>query len=153
MRIIYIIFLTVLFSNCSIFEAKQTGNIKAKELVKREEYDKAITKLEEHIRERTKVKNKPKWENPYIYYLDIGDIYLKKNEPEKALKYFLVADSKKVDKAYINHRLRSIANYYVSKNQYEKAIKHLNSFKHRDELLFGLMLDRIAREIVEKEDH
>lgn len=143
----YLLLLFILISCSETTITKET-----KEQFNEKDFNKSILKLEEHITERLKVKNRAEWENPYIYYLDIGDLYLKKGNIKKATEYYLLADTKEVNKAYVNHRLRNIADFYMAEKEYNAAINHLNKYKYRDELLFGLMLDRLAREIVNSDE-
>lgn len=130
----------------------QSDAKKASEFRASKDYDEAIKAYIRHIDKRVKTKEKPEWENPYIYYLDIGDIYLQQENIEKALEYYLLADKENVKKTYVNDRLRNIGDFLVEKKEFERAIEHLTTYRERDPLLFDLMRDRIAKQIVAQED-
>ena len=125
---------------------------KADQLSKEKEYDKAISAYWEHIKNRERVPNRPEWENPYIYLLDIGDTYLEMNNVEEALKTYELAASHQVKDGYVNDRLRNIATWHENRGELDKAIEHLQKYRERDELLFDLMLNRLARKLVAEEE-
>ncbi len=137
-----------------IFACSHNNNYqltKALQATESKHYGQAIEYYQKHIKIRLKEKDRPKWENPYIYYLDIGDLYLMQKDPNSALTYYLDADEKKVEAGYVNDRLRFLAEYYYKNNEKQKAIEHLKKYKNRDPLIFGLMLNRIAQQIVAEE--
>ena len=108
----------------------------------------AIKLYEAHINYRLKLDDKPEWENPYVYLLDIGDIYLNKGDVESALKYYLEVELKKVDVDYINDRLKKVAYWHEENQNFFKAIEHLKLYRDRDPLIFDLILDRISKKII-----
>ena len=118
---------------------------------KQEKYEKAIEAYQLHINQRLAVKNRPEWENPYIYLLDIGDIYLSTNQPEKAREHYELAEQKEVKSSYVNDRYRHLARWHEEQGMLYESILELNRYKDRDPDLFNLILDRIAKKIVDKE--
>jgi tetratricopeptide (TPR) repeat protein len=119
---------------------------------KLKKYEEAIAAYREHIAERAAVSDRPEWENPYIYLLDIGDIYLQQGNVEQALTTYESAAEHDVKAGYVNDRLRYIASWYEEHGELEKAIEHLQKYRERDELLFDLMLNRLARQLVAREE-
>lgn len=125
---------------------------KADELSINKEYEQAIQAYQDHIKQRASIPNKPDWENPYIYLLDIGDIYLEMGMVEKALESYERAAQHDVKQGYVNDRLRYIATWYEEQGEIESAIEHLQKYREKDELLFDLMLNRLARKLVALEE-
>lgn len=144
MKYILILFLLA----CSNYTSHQT---KAKTHIQDKDYQKAIQEYEKHIEARLAVKNRPDWENPYIYLLDIGNIYLEQNNIEKALKYYEEAEAKNVTQGYVNERYLVVGKIYEKQGQLEQAVAHLAKYRERDPELFNLVLDRIAKELVRQE--
>ncbi len=114
--------------------------------------EKAIQKYIEHIELRLAEPKRPSWENPYFYFLLIGDVYLKDGDVEKALGAYETAEENKVESVLVTDRYRSVANWYHQRGQSDQALKILEKYRDRDPLLFDAMLDRIAREIVRREE-
>lgn len=146
-KTLYLIIL--IFLSCTPKPSIHHNN--AKELKEDKEFFKAIEQYQKHIDTRLAVKNRPEWENPYLYYLDIGDVYLEMNDEKSATKYYEMAEDKKVKPAYVNDRYRYVATWYEEKGDLKSALKQLKKYKDRDPDLFNLMMDRIAKEIVKKE--
>ena len=121
---------------------------KAKEAKDKKEYENAIYEYWNHINKRLAIKNRPDWENPYIYLLDIGDIYVEQGDIANATKYYEMAEEKGVKQGFVNDRYRFIASWYEEKGELDKAIEQLKKYQDRDPELFNLMLDRIAKDIV-----
>lgn len=142
------LFLSFLFflSGCLIVVA-DSHKTKSDNYVKEEKYPEAIKELEKHIDERLKAK-RPEWENPYTYYLDIGDIYLKQDQIDKALEYYNLALKSDVKKEYVADRMRTVAIYYEDKNEVKLAIEHLKKFRDLDPDFTDMMMDRLARKFV-----
>ena len=123
----------------------------AKNLKDAREYEKAIEQYQKHIQNRLNVKKRPDWENPYIYLLDIGDIYLEQSLPDKALETYEEAEKKKVKAAYVNDHYRAVASWYESKGELNKALDILKKYADRDPELFNMMMDRLAKQLVAAE--
>ena len=148
MRIEFVLLSFLFLMSCTNVSGRQ----KAAQLNQDKKYEEAITEYKKHIEARLAVKDKPEWENPYIYYLDIGDIYLEQDNLEKAMTYYKLAEENGVKQDYVNDRFRQIANWYESKGELKKALEHLEQYQDRDPILFNLMLDRIARKIAEEQN-
>lgn len=122
----------------------------AEEFSSKGEFERAISAYEDHIKARLD-SAKPEWENPFFYYLKIGDIHLRQNHPEKALSAYLTAKEKGIDKLMISDRLRALASWYEKNNQLEQALTLLTTYSELDPVLFNAMLDRIARKLSDQE--
>jgi len=125
---------------------------KAEEKTREGKYDQAINFYKDHIEERLESKSRPKAENPFFYYLIIGDLELRQNSVEEALAAYELAEEKGVDKGLVSDRFRFVSSWYEKKGEYEKAVEILTRYNDRDPLLFDLVRDRIVREIIEAED-
>ena len=126
--------------------------VKADEHVKNKNYQRAIEEYWKHIAERLAIRDRPEWENPYLYLLDIGDIHLEQGDVAEALRHYELAEEKEVKQRYVNDRYRYIARWYEQHGELEKALEHLKLYRDKDPLLFDLMLDRIAKLILEREN-
>ena len=146
----YFLTLILLVSACGFTPVPHSEN--AKQYVKEKKYNEAISEYEKHIKERLEIKNRPDWENPYIYYLDIGDIYLEEKDPGNALKYYLLAKEHDVKPAYVSDRMRYLASWYEEQGDLKAAIIHLKKYRDLDPTIFDLMLDRIAKKLVKQEE-
>ncbi len=123
---------------------------KAEEFTRQQNYKEAIESYKTHIAFRLAQEPRPSWENPYFYYLIIGDLYLKLEAPIRAIEAYEFAEEKQVEPGLISDRLRFVANWYAKDGQYEKAIELLSDYNDRDPILFDLTRDRLAREHVEE---
>ncbi len=150
---------TLMFCSCravvgsKFFRFGGTNYLEQAETLSREkDYDNAIIAYQKHIESRLNVKNRPDWENPYFYYLLIGDIELGQDQPEKALSNYLIGEEKGVHETLISDRIRSLSTWYIEHGRPEEAFNLLNKYRLRDPLLFDSMLDRVSKELVKKED-
>lgn len=144
LNIVLLIFLAL--TGCTPFtDASHRG--KADRYYKEGNFELAIHEYERHIQERLKISSRPEWENPYLYYLDIGDSYLGLERPEQALETYFEAENRGVEVRFINDRIRSLARWYEERGERLKAINLLKTYRERDSLLFDMMLDRISREL------
>lgn len=144
------IFLSIvlLISSCS----GSNSRVLATKYTKEKKYEEAIQEYRNHIQDRLSIADRPEWENPYIYLLDIGDIYLEQGNVDDALATYKEASEHEVKKCYIADRYRYVANWYANKGEIQAALKLLEEHREEDPLLFDLMLDRLARQLVEEED-
>jgi tetratricopeptide (TPR) repeat protein len=104
-----------------------------------------------HIESRLLVPDRPEWENPYIYLLDIGDNHLAEGDVREALRFYEKADGEGVDESYITDRIRGVSTWYEERGQLREAIALLKRYRERDELLIDMILDRLSRQLAEQE--
>lgn len=140
------------FCGCLLFSPGPSKLQKAEELSRQKKYDQAISVYHEHMNERLALKDRPEWENPYFYYILIGDIELGTDKPEDALKSYVEADQKGVDDYLVADRFRSVARWYEDKGELDKAIELLLAHRDKDPLLFEAMLDRLNKTKTIQED-
>lgn len=114
-------------------------------------YDEAIAAYQEHIANRLEVADRPEWENPYFYLLNVGDIELSRGHVDKALAAYEEAEREKVDLPLVADRYRAVASWHEEHGQLEKALEILTKYRDKDPLIFDSMLDRVARELTESE--
>ena len=148
MKKTFFLSLVLLFSS----GCRESDLQKADEALRRKDFAQAIKIYQRHISERLKVKDRPDWENPYFHLLSIGDIQLGRGDVDQALASYEQAEKEGVDKGMISDRYRFVASWYEKKGDLEGALKVLTKYQNRDDLLFSLMLDRIAKELVKREE-
>ncbi len=101
---------------------------------------------------RATLSEKPADENPSFYLLIIGDILLRQDKIDEAVKAYADADASKVHPGLISDRYRTAAHWYETHEQLEKAVEILKAHRELDPLLFDAMLDRVSRELTTREE-
>lgn len=147
-RLAFVLGIAPLIASCALQSPSHRD--KADSYFSEGSFERAIHEYERHIQERLKLFDRPQWENPYLYYLDIGDAYLRMNRPDQALSTYLEAEERGVEVRFVNDRIRSLGRWYEENGDSLKAIELLKEYRERDPLLFDMMLDRISRELVKK---
>ena len=122
------------------------------EALREDRFNDAIAAYQAHIEDRLAEDDRPAWENPYFYYLLIGDIELRRGEVDKALKAYELAESNGVADELVADRYRSVGRWYEEKQELQSAIEVLSRYKDRDPLLIEAILDRLAKELTRLED-
>jgi tetratricopeptide (TPR) repeat protein len=133
------------------FSSGPTELLEAEELSAEGKHDEAIAAYQEHIANRLEVADRPEWENPYFYLLNVGDIELSRGNVDKALVAYEEAERQKVELTLVADRYREVASWYEEHGQLEKALEILTTYREKDPLIFDSMLDRVARELTERE--
>lgn len=143
------------FSGCRLIGLGNSADyehLEAAEQFSREgKLDEAIASYREHMRYRLSLPDRPDWENPYLYLLMIGDLQLNQSKPDAAQASYELAEKNKVDSALVSDRYRYLASWYEKQGDFDTALKVLTTYRNRDELLFDVMRDRLAKELVKKE--
>ena len=119
----------------------------AEELTTEGKPDEAIAAYRKHISERLETVDRPEWENPYFYLLNIGDIELSRGNVDAALAAYEEAEREKVELPLVADRYRAVAMWYEEHGQLQKALDVLTKYREKDPLIFDSMLDRVAREL------
>jgi len=119
----------------------------AEELTSEGKPDEAIAAYRKHLSERLEASDRPEWENPYFYLLNIGDIELSRGNVDAALAAYEEAEREKVELPLVADRYRAVAVWYEEHGQLEKALEVLSKYREKDPLIFDSMLDRVAREL------
>jgi tetratricopeptide (TPR) repeat protein len=113
--------------------------------------DEAIAAYRTHISERLETTDRPEWENPYFYLLNIGDIELSRGNVAGALAAYEEAEREKVETPLVADRYRAVAVWYEERGQLKSALEILTTYREKDPLIFDSMLDRVARRLTEVE--
>jgi len=143
----------LLFGAISCSPTSSSRQLKqAEEFARMGQHQQAITSYANHIQERLKLENRAEWENPYFYYLLIGDLYLKMDQLDNAQRSYEYAEQKGVHESLVSDRYRFLAHWYEERGDYLTALEILARYRDRDPLLFDVIKDRVAREAVYQED-
>lgn len=124
----------------------------AEELSRKGQDDEAIELYKKHIQYRLALSDRPEWENPHFYEIIIGDLELRQGRLDAALAAYETAEREGVDHALVSDRFRHVARWYETQGKLNEAMDVLQRYRDRDELLFDLILDRIARRLVAEEE-
>ncbi len=120
---------------------------RAEDELSHKKYDEACESYRQHVETRLKAKDRPDWENPYFYYLIIGDIRLRQNKVKESLAAYEFAETKKVEPQLISDRFRHVAKWHEQSGDIEASMNILKKYRDRDPLLFDAILDRLAKEL------
>lgn len=146
-----VIVLTV-FSCCTgCFSSESAQLHAAEDLTTEGKPDEAIAAYRKHISERLENVDRPEWENPYFYLLNVGDIELSRGNVDGALAAYEEAERAKVELPLVADRYRAVAVWYEEHGQLQKALDVLTKYREKDPLIFDSMLDRVARQLTESE--
>ena len=125
---------------------------RAEQYTAEEKPDEAIAEYRRHMDYRLEVQDRPEWENPFFYLLLIGDLQLKKGDYEEALKSYEEAEKNGVDRSLVADRYRHAGSCLAEQGRLVEALQVLSRYRDRDPLLIDSMRDRIARELVAREE-
>jgi tetratricopeptide (TPR) repeat protein len=120
----------------------------AEKLRKRGKYQAAIEEYQKHIQARLENTDKEKDENPYFYYLLIGESYLRMEKLDKAEESYRQALEKSVNVTLVADGFRQIAQTYERRGDYDAAIDILRKHRELDDLLYDAQIDRIHKKSV-----
>lgn len=157
-RLSLCLLLFFLAAGCRAFFWGQNGShvssklSQAEELSRQGKYEQAIQAYQQHMQERLNYSGRPAWENPYFYWILIGDIQLGQGHVEEAIKSYQEADAQKVDAYLVSDRFRSVALWYEKQNQLAQALDFLSKYRSRDPILMDSMLDRLSKQLVQQEE-
>jgi tetratricopeptide (TPR) repeat protein len=115
-------------------------------------YEEALEGYRRHRDDRLGDSDRPEWENPHFYTLLMGDVELRRGDPEAALALYTQADQERLSSSLVTDRYRALAAWHLEHGQFEKALGVLKTHRARDPLLFDAMLDRVAKEMTRQEE-
>ena len=121
----------------------------AQKLRESKKFEEAIKEYKKHIQVR--LERKQNDENPYFYYLLIGDCQVELDKLDDAEASYLKALEHKVDQALVAERLRRLGTWYSERAKFEEGIDLLQRHRHLDPLLYDLEIDRLHKLLVAKE--
>ncbi len=148
--IIFLISLLILFHGCA--SQHEYSPFYAKELADDGRTDEAIAVYKLHIQRRLAEEDRPSDENPYFFYLAIGDIYLKKNDLLNARIAYETALANEVSHLSLADRFKQLADALGNQNKHDEAIELLKKYQHLDPLMLPLAIDTLHRQMIAKED-
>jgi tetratricopeptide (TPR) repeat protein len=155
---LYAALFPALLSGCSFyygfgtFEFSRNHRNQAESLTKEGRYQEAIAEYKLHLEQRLADPRRPADENPYFYYLMIGDMHLKLSDPAGAQTAYETARNEGVETALVSDRFRLLAQWYEERREHEKAIAVLHQFRDLDPLMFDYEIDRIHKTMVREEE-
>lgn len=122
--------------------------LRAEALRKEQQYELAIEEYELYVAQRKTVKDLPPEQNPFFYYLLIGDCRLALGQVEEAKVAYLTARDNGVEKDLVGAKLRNLAHWHEERREYDAAIAILQEFRALDPLLFDVDLDRNHKKLL-----
>jgi len=152
MRQLVVFIMFGVLGGCPVGFSSPSHLERSEEFSRQGKYDDAIQAYRKHMEYRLGVAKRPEWENPYFYLILIGDIQLGQNKVDEAVKSYKEAEEAKVDQYLISDRYRGVARWYEDRGELARAIQFLGEHRAKDPLLIDAMLDRLAKELVRKED-
>ncbi|MCC6953700.1 MAG: hypothetical protein IT290_06245 [Deltaproteobacteria bacterium] len=113
----------------------------------------ALEAYRKHFERRLSDPRRPSDENPYFYYLPIGDVLLQMGKAQEAKESYVTAKEHEVDAALVIDRIRQLADHYVTKKEYAEALKILRAYRSMDVDIFDADIDALHKKSVAEEDH
>lgn len=144
----------VLFaSGCALFGVyAQTHAQRAAELRTEGRPADAVAEYLLHIDERLARSGRDESENPYFYYLLIGDTYLETGDRERAKESYERARKEGVEKDLVADRYRRLAESFENANDLDGAITILREGRELDPEMLDFEIDRLHKKAIEAED-
>lgn len=144
--------LMALCQGCAVVDSSSDLVTRAEVAMEQGRYDEALESYRAHRDERLAAADRPDWENPHFYTLLMGDVELRRGNPEAALKLYTQADQEHLSPSLIDDRYRAVATWHLQSEQFDKALEILKAHRARDPLLFDAMLDKVAKRMTKNED-
>ena len=156
MLFVEVLFISLIVSGC-IFNRSLSLADKAKELADGGDYDGAIATYTRHIEERLENPNRDINENPFFYFLLIGDIYLAKKDYKAAESSYSLALMRSVNKELVADRIYTLSKAIINQNNLNTkdlntAWDLLGRYREIDPLMFDYYLSELHRTMIEKAD-
>lgn len=115
----------------------------AKSYEQKEEYQKAIEVYQQIIKNKSQI---------YIYYLLIGDNYLKLKNPDLAEDNYILAIENNAENEFIIDRIRLLARYFAEQNDFEQAIEILRKYRYLNPDSIDFSIDGLHKDSIKIED-
>lgn len=101
-----------------------------------------------HMKKRLNKENLKNSENPYFYYILIGDTYLDSDNIEMALSSYNEAKEKNVERSLLADRFKLIAKWYEKDGKYDQAFEILKSNRELDPISIDLAIDSLHKKYI-----
>jgi len=139
---------------CFLFGSSDRSShaMKAVKLREAGNFDQAIEEYRLHIATRAEDSSRPEDENPYFYEILIGDLYLEKKDPNRAIESYLIAKDKGVEIPLVSFRVRKVASYFREQGKLKEALDLLQKYRSMDDFQFDADIDELSKELVSIED-
>jgi len=134
------------------FLAAPSHLLRAEELRAAGKFEAAIEEYQLYIDQRIQRHDYTEADNPYFFYLLIGDSYLGMDDTAKAEEAYLKAKENGTAANLVAGKLRAIGQYYEVRGRYAEAIEILRKHRELDPLLFDLDIDRNHKNLIAAED-
>lgn len=156
-RITFSSFMIALLSGCYVFggvfgvhKQKSFAEL-AKEARESGDHVAAIEYYKKHFVSRLEAKDKLPDENPYFYYVLIGDSYRLLDEIEQALAAYETAERNGVELSLVGDRYRLVARWYEDRAEFKEAFQVLEEHRNLDPLSFDIAIDALHKKFVAAE--
>lgn len=120
---------------------------------KNEQYSEAEKLYREHMQVRLENESKPEDENPYFYFILIGDSQLKLGQVKEADESYKTAKEKGVFPQLVADRFRLLARFLFSQKKYDEAFLVLDTHRDLDQLAFDGLKDELHKKLISEEDN
>lgn len=124
----------------------------AEKLRKLSKFASAIEEYKKHIQVRLAKKDRPEDENPYFYYLLIGESYLRLGNLNEAEEAYTIALKQGINSTLVADGFRQISGEYEKRQDYDAAIEILRKHRELDDLLYDAQMDRLHKQSVFEAD-
>lgn len=121
----------------------------AKKYEEKLEYSKAI-EIYQQILQTTPRTTPDGSDISYLYYLLIGDNYLKLGDPTSAEESYIKAIDQNAPTEFIVDRIRLLSRYYAEQGDHEQAIDILHKYRNISEEEIDYSIDKLHKEQVEQ---
>lgn len=141
--------LLLLLTSC-IFDRSPSCADKAKTLSESGQFSEAISMYTRHIENRLDIQPREDNENPFFYFLLIGDAYLSQQNYKAAEAAYSVALDRSVNQELIADRIHTLSKALIEKNELNAAWDLLTRYRDTDPLMFDYYLSELHRTMVAK---
>jgi tetratricopeptide (TPR) repeat protein len=104
-----------------------------------------------HIESRLDAENRKEDENPFFYFILIGDAFLEAGDYRQALVSYAIAHSRDVQTGLVSDRVYLVAKRYSDAQEFDKAWEILKKYRFLDPLSFDYRMSELHRQMVQFE--
>jgi|GEM_PF-5920417 len=154
LRISICLILLTGFLSCSsgLLGPTISPSTKARQLRQEGRWEEAIAEYQIHMTRRLEDPRRPLEENPYFYFILIGDCYLEIAKFEDAQNAYISAYKNGVEPEIIAFRIRKLAKWLEDQERFEEAMDMLAQYRYLDDLVLDYDIDQLHKKSIEKEE-